>query len=364
MTGAAMVNRWRLDWPVSGGSRISSGKLKSCPEDFIVCEELENFLDNLIRETVDGDGEHLCLYLEKTGDNTEFVARELAALSGCRVFDVGFCGLKDRHAVTRQWFSLYRPGQAAEDHAFVDKISARWPVLSSCRHVRKLRRGDHRGNRFVITLREVTGSSAEIDKALNRLKIQGAPNYFGPQRFGIGGGNLDRASTMDPAAMGARGRSGRRGYRGKKPAGRDASKNVLYFSAARSWLFNEVLACRVNDGSWLSLADGEPGFPDEVIPTGPLWGDGGTSAVGELAELERGIVERVPEFSRLFSETRMKPERRPLVIRPDELTWTWLENDCLELAFFLFPGQYATTILSDIFELEDISLGEHKKREG
>lgn len=359
------ANSWRLNWPVSGGSRVGAASLKSGPEDFQVREELENFPDNSGCEATpsDSDGEHLCLYLEKTGDNTEYVARELAVLSGCRSFDVSFCGLKDRHAVTRQWFSVYRPGQSAEDGAFINEVSMRWPVLSLRRHNRKLRRGDHQGNHFVIILRDIIGSKTDVDNALNRLKSQGAPNYFGPQRFGIAGGNLERAATMDPAAMGDRGRSSGRGRRGKKSAGRGASKNVLYFSAARSWLFNEVLASRVEDGSWLSPTDDEPGLSDRMVPTGPMWGDGGTSAGGHLAKFEREVVERAPELARLFSTTRMKPERRPLAAHPVGLEWEWLAGCNLELRFFLLPGQYATTILSDIFELEDMSLSQHKKHE-
>ncbi len=370
MSDAAEANRWRLDWPVSGGERMASASLKASPEAFRVCEELDGFpgtlytsgtLDTPGHEASSGDGEHLCLYLEKTGDNSEYVARQLAVLAGCRPFDVGFCGLKDRHAITRQWFSLYRPGQFAEDRAFIDEVAARWPVLLVRRHTRKLRRGDHRGNHFVITLSDVTGSKSETEAALERLKAQGAPNYFGPQRFGINGGNLEQAAIMNPAVMAGRGRSGPRGRKGKKPGGRESSKHVMYFSAARSWLFNEVLACRVHRGDWLSPVDGEPGLPDRMVPTGPLWGDGGTSAEGQLAELERSVVDQVPELARLFSATRMKPERRPLSARPEGLSWQWLADDCLELAFFLSPGQYATAVLSDIFELEDVSLNQHKK---
>lgn len=364
MSDGAEASRWRLDWPVSGGRRVAAARLKTSPETFRVCEELEGFPDTSGHEVAAGDGEHLCLYLEKTGDNSEYVARQLAALAGCRSFDVGFCGLKDRHAITRQWFSLYRPGQFAEDRAFIEEVAAQWPVLSVCRHTRKLRRGDHSGNRFVITLNDVTGNKAETEEALNRLRIQGAPNYFGPQRFGINGGNLDQAATMNPAVMATRGRSGARGRKGKKPGGRDSSKHVMYFSAARSWLFNEVLACRIDGGNWLSSVDGEPGLPDSMIPTGPLWGDGGTSAGGQLADLERGIVEQTPELVRLFSATRMKPERRPLAARPDDLSWQWIAGDCLELTFFLSPGQYATAVLGDIFELEDMSLNQQKKHEG
>ena len=98
--------------------------------------------------------------------------------------------------------------------------------------------------------------------------------------------------------------------------------------------------------------------------TGPLWGDGGTSASGLQETLERSVVEQTPELVQLFSTTRMKPERRPLRARPAELAWQWREEGCLQVEFTLAPGQYATTILSDIFELEDMSLGRHNKQQG
>lgn len=346
---------WRLDWPTSAGGRVASGRLKAAPDDFIVDELLvlpQSNPDVGAGETA-GRGEHLCLKLEKVGDNTDYVARELASIAGCRHFDVGFCGLKDRHAVTRQWFSLYRPGDEARDATLIQEIGARWRVLSVARQARKLRRGEHRANGFIVTLRGVIGDRDVIEKALNCLAGTGAPNYFGPQRFGIGGGNLSRAVDLDPAALNRRSRSGGKGRGGKKRAGGDGSKNVLYFSAARSWLFNEVLAARVDDGSW-----------SEPQATGPLWGDGGTGASGSLADFERDIVGRTPQLERLFSATRMKPERRPLTVKPDNLLWRWLNDDSLELSFFLSPGQYATTILSDIFELEDMSLSRHNEQQG
>ena len=367
--GVESGNSWRLDWPTSAGGRIARATLKTQPEDFRVDEVLEGVPEREPAEsdpeTVTGDGEHLYLRLRKTGDNTEFVARELANLAGCRPFDVSFCGLKDRHAVTSQWFSLYRPGKRAEDTDLLRQVAERWQLLSACRRPRKLRRGEHSGNRFVIVLRDLEGSRAVIDTALDRLKQQGAPNYFGPQRFGHGGANLDRAAAMGPSAMDSRSRSGGPGRKGKKRAGRAASKNVLYFSAARSWLFNEVLAERVVDGSWLTPVPGDPGFPGVgSVATGPLWGDGGTSACGDLEALERGVVARAPELVQLFSTTRMKPERRPLVIRPTDLAWQWEQADSLRLEFTLAPGQYATTLLTDIFELEDLSLSRHNKQQG
>ena len=355
MTAADNAGGWRLDWPVSGGKRVGRAQLKTVNDDFRVSEWLwpEDSEDTTATAPTGAGGEHLCLRLEKNGDNTEFVARELAGLAGCRGHDVGFCGLKDRHAVTRQWFSLYRPGQESEDASLLAAIGARWPVLASRRHPRKLRRGDHLGNGFELVLRSVTGGREAVDQALTRLAGQGAPNYFGPQRFGFHGGNLDKALTLDPT------RINRKRGRG----GRSASKNVLYFSAARSWLFNEVLAERVEAGNWARVLDGEPAT-GELAPSGPMWGDGGTTANGEQERLERQVVDAHPGLARLFASTRMKPERRCLVSRPEQVHWQWLDEQALILRFFLQPGQYATTLLADIFELEDMSLGRNNKQSG
>ncbi|KAA1173721.1 tRNA pseudouridine(13) synthase TruD [Marinobacter salinexigens] len=368
MTGSDSASgQWRLDWPTSSGHRLAEAKLKSCPEDFRVDEDLT--LEGMPEDTRDlqsvrGEGEHLCILLEKTGDNSEYVARELASLAGCRSFDVGLCGLKDRHAVTSQWFSLYRPGMQDEDLSLIESIRERWSIRGACRFFRKLRRGDHQRNHFVITLRDVRGTKSDIDLALNRLRDHGAPNYFGPQRFGIGGANLDRAAAMNPSSMEQR-RKGRKGRGRGKPGGGGDSKNVLYFSAARSWIFNEVLARRVEDQNWLVPLDGEPGLPDgQSGTTGPLWGDGGTRASGDQEGLERSIAQGAPELLKLFATTRMKPERRSLAVVPGDLSWHWSADGNLELKFYLLPGQYATTILNDIFELEDVSLSQHNKQQG
>lgn len=339
-------NPWRLDWPTSSGQRVGGATLKASPTDFLVDEHLD----------VSGcaGGEHLYFRIEKTGDNTEYVARQLAALAQCRHFDVGFCGLKDRQAVTRQWFSVYRPGQEAEDRELMSRVAETWPVLDRCRGQKKLRRSDHQGNGFEITLTEVSGDQDAINQALTRLQNQGCPNYFGPQRFGHQGGNLDRAVAMDPARMiSGRNRNGKKRGRGRSSSGRDESKNVLYFSAARSWLFNEVLARRVDAGNWRQLLAGEPGLPGgpEAVITGPLWGDGGTEAGSEQGELERAVVAGAPDVAAVFSSTRMKPERRSLILMPQNLQWQWRGEDRLWISFGLAPGQYATTLLGDVFDL-------------
>lgn len=336
-------SEWRLDWPTSSGQRFASACIKAEPAHFRVDEQLDleglvtapPFIERL--HNVPGDGEHLFIRVEKCGDNTDYVARELAGLSGCKPHDVGFCGLKDRHAVTRQWFSVYRPGMADTDAAFVDAVTARHSVLAVCRFRRKLRRGDHQGNRFELILTDITGDRLLLEEGLKQLQVTGCPNYYGPQRFGWGGNNLSQAVRLRPGRQ--RGRNSRDG---------------LYFSAARSWLFNEVLAERVTLGTWRQSMTGEPA---ESGPTGPLWGDGGTLASGSQAELERAVVSRHPALAQVFSRTRMKPERRPLVLIPDSMAWQWLDPATLSLSFALSPGQFATSVLADLFTLRDLSGG-------
>ncbi|WP_166264955.1 tRNA pseudouridine(13) synthase TruD [Marinobacter caseinilyticus] len=334
------TTQWRLDWPASQGLRLAHAGLKAAPEDFQVDEILgfpgfpEHAESDVGPMEVSGEGEHLCLRLEKRGDNTDYVARALARMSGCQPHDIGLCGLKDRHAVTRQWFSVYRPGKM-DDGAFLDEVRQHWTVISAHRFARKLRRGEHQANRFCITLTDVEGDRLAINAGLGRIRREGCPNYFGAQRFGHDGNNLFQAVRMKPGRQ-----------RGKN------SRDGLYFSAARSWLFNEVLAERLALGNWSTALDGEP-LSGEV--TGPMWGDGGTTATGQQETLERSVVERHPEMAAVFSQTRMKPERRSLVLLPVEFEWQWATLDRLTLSFELRPGQFATTVLMDLFETADQS---------
>lgn len=343
------MSGWRLHWPVPGGEPEVTAQLKSVPEDFRVTELLDTggpvleVSDQQSAEPPPGQGEHLLLYLEKTGDNTPWVARQLGELAGCGERGVGYSGLKDRHAVTRQWFSVQRPGLEADDPKFVDTVRQHWPVLAAARRNRKLRRGDHHANHFRICLRDVQGDPAMLESRLQQVAHDGCPNYFGLQRFGHNGGNLDRAIAMASRPV--------RRRRGRKSGG---DRDGLYFSAARSWLFNEVLAERVRQGDWQTLMEGEP----EGEPTGPLWGDGGTRASGAQGMLEREVVARTPDIEAVFADTRMAPERRSLVMMPGNLIWTLSgpdEDRSLVLDFTLTPGQYATTMLSSAVTLVSAS---------
>lgn len=345
--GLVNTSPWRLDWPAAGGSRLGRANIKTSPRHFFVDEQLmlpglpgvgQSDVEHQTQGDTDpiavsGAGEHLCLRIEKCGDNTDYVARELALLSGCKPHDIGLCGLKDRHAVTRQWLSVYRPGMMTGDEGFIASVRERWSVLSAHRVPRKLRRGEHRANRFEILVSGLEAASPDVEVALKRIAVQGCPNYFGAQRFGWAGNNLAQAVRMNP-----------RQRRGKN------SRDGLYFSAARSWLFNEILAERVVAGNWLQPLPGEP--VAEAV-TGPLWGDGGTTATEVQGELERAVVARHPDMAAVFSQTRMKPERRSLALVPAAFTWRWPAKGDLLLSFELAPGQFATAVLQELFDISD-----------
>ncbi|QCF26375.1 tRNA pseudouridine(13) synthase TruD [Hydrocarboniclastica marina] len=314
------MNQWRLSWPFAWGGPVATGRFKTVPEDFEV--------EEILTEPFSGEGEHLCLWLEKRGDNTDFIGRQLARCLGVEHMAVSFCGLKDRHAVTRQWFSIQLPGIA--DDTALEKLGAEFRILSHTRNRSKLRRGQHWGNRFVIRLREVQGDRPALETRLNILAEKGGPNYFGPQRFGHGGGNLREAEALDPRKL--RGRNVRTG---------------LYLSAARSWLFNEVLAARVEAGTWLNRIEGDPILER---PTGPMLGDGGGGASGPLAETENSMLAAYPAFDRLFRARRLAPERRDLCVVPRDFDMRW-EGDDLILAFSLSAGSYATSWLGEAVTL-------------
>lgn len=242
--------------------------------------------------------------------------------------------------MTRQWFSLQRPGQEAQDADLIREVDARWPVGRAVRQARKLRRGEHDGNRFEITLRRVSAGHPELEERLTRIRQSGCPNYFGHQRFGIGGGNLDQAVREAGRKTPARRRRG-------SPRG---AAGGLALSAARSWIFNEVLAHRVDTGTWLQRLDGEP-EAGEV--TGPLWGDGGTRAEGIQGDLERQVADTAGALLGLFEGLRMAPERRLLQLMPRSLSWNWADSETLVLSFSLGNGQYATSLMMEALELTD-----------
>ncbi len=168
------------------GAPVLAARIRSTPADFFV-EELPGFEPS-------GAGEHLLLTVEKRGMNTAFAAKRIAEWAGVAESAIGYAGMKDRHAVTRQRFSVWIPKKVAPALDALQSDELR--VLEHAWHSRKLPRGALAGNRFVLALRDVAGEPAAIEARLRAIAADGVPNYFGEQRFGRGGGNVQQALAM------------------------------------------------------------------------------------------------------------------------------------------------------------------------
>lgn len=328
--------------PCACGEPPLTARLRVSPEDFQV--------EEILGYDPDGAGEHLLLWVEKRGANTDWVARELAKFAGVPQVAVGYAGMKDRHAVTRQTFSVQLAGRPDPDWSVFPHAEVK--VLAATRHSRKLKRGALRGNRFVLVLREVHGEHAVADRVLQQIAARGVPNYYGEQRFGREGGNVAQARAMF---------GGRRVERDKRS---------MLLSAARSQIFNEVLAARVERGCWDTPLDGEvwslagsrswfgpEPFNDvlaerlargDIHPSGPLWGQGEPPTQADAGALERKIGAAHDDLVNGLAAARMDQERRPLRLMPGNLRWHWLDDATLELSFELAAGAYATVVVREL----------------
>jgi Uncharacterized conserved protein len=331
-----------FELPYAYGTPPLTALLRSRPEDFQV--------EEILGYDAEGQGEHALLWVEKRGANTDWVARELARFAGVPPVAVGYAGLKDRHAVTRQTFSVQLAGKPDPDWSAFPHAEVK--VLAATRHSRKLKRGALRGNRFVLVLREVQGDHAAAERVLGQIAARGVPNYFGEQRFGREGGNVAQARAM---------------FGGRRV---DRDKRSFLLSAARSHIFNGVLAARVERGAWDTPLDGEiwslagsrswfgPEPFDEVLaarlaradihPSGPLWGQGEPPSADLVGALEREVAAADADLAEGLAGARMDQERRPLRLMPHELKWRWLDEAALELAFELPAGAYATVVVREL----------------
>jgi tRNA pseudouridine13 synthase len=335
--------------PSAFGAPVLQARIRTVPEDFFV-EEISGFEPS-------GEGEHLLLTIEKRGLNTAAVAKRLAEWAHLPEMAIGYAGMKDRHAVTRQRFSVHLPKRIAPDQASLQTEDL--TVMHSAWHNRKLPRGALAGNRFVLVLREVAGERAAIEARLRQIAARGLPNWFGEQRFGRGGDNVESALSM---------------FAGRRV--RHDQRSIL-LSAARSELFNRVLAARVRDGSWDAGLEGEvwilsgsrsvfgPEPWDETLadrlarfdihPSGPLWGAGELRSAARCAEVERSALEGDDALAlrKGLEDAGLKQERRALRLVAEGLAWTWQEAAVLSLSFSLPPGSYATALLQELGEISD-----------
>jgi tRNA pseudouridine13 synthase len=328
--------------PRAYGPPPLTATLRSTPEDFRV--------EEILGYDADGEGEHALLWVEKREANTDWVARELARFAGVSPVNVGYAGLKDRHAVTRQAFTVQLPGKADPDWSAFPHAEVK--VLASTRHKRKLKRGALRGNRFVLVLRNAHGDRTRAEEVLHNIVARGVPNYFGEQRFGREGGNVAQARTM---------------FAGRRV---DRDKRSILLSAARSHIFNSVLAARVERDAWDKPLEGEiwslagsrswfgPEPFDDVLatrlaqgdihPSGPLWGQGEPPTAAAAGELERTVAEQYRDLAEGLAAARMDQDRRPLRLLPKDLLWRWLDDETLESSFELPAGAYATVVVREL----------------
>ncbi|MFK8330245.1 tRNA pseudouridine(13) synthase TruD [Pseudomonas sp. BJa5] len=332
--------------PRASGPALGSAILKATAEDFQVDEVLDIPLS--------GNGEHLWLWVEKRDLNTEEAARRLARAAGVPLRNISYAGLKDRQALTRQWFSLHLPGKADPDLAAAENETL--SILKRTRHSRKLQRGAHSANGFTLRLTGLNAEKAALDARLEQLRRQGVPNYFGTQRFGHDGGNIHDA--RDWAARQA------------LPEQRNVRSRLL--SSARSYLFNQALAQRVAEGNWntaqvgdlLAFTDSRSFFPAgeaectdprlailDLHPTGPLWGEGASPATGVPGELEQRIGEQHASLCQWLARAGMSHERRILRLPIAGLTWHYPEPDILQLEFVLPAGCFATVVVRELVDL-------------
>ncbi len=339
-------------WPRAWGSPVGSALLRCCPEDFQVSEQLGFDLS--------GEGEHCFLYVQKRGLNSMDLLQRLSALSGAAPRDIGLSGLKDRNAVTRQWFSVGMAGRAEPDW-YALEAAGDAQVLEVGRHLRKLRRGVHRANRFTLVLRALTGERAALEQRLEKLRDAGVPNYFGEQRFGRNGSTLEQARRWM--------RSGRRQSRDKRS---------LYFSALRAYVFNRLLAERVEHGDWNAVNPGDVCFlhgtrsfftcdeisddlrtraaSGDIHPGLPLWGRGQSSVGARHAD---ALVE-CRDICDFLEESGLELSWRPTRMVPDDFCWQFCDDETLQLDFALGAGSYATALLAEFVQYRE----KEKENEG
>ena len=319
--------------------------LKAEYADFVVKEQLGYDMS--------GDGEFVAVNVRKTDCNTLFVGEQLAKFAGISARNMSYAGLKDRKAVTEQWFSLQMPGQPTPD--FSQFSLERVEILDVTRHQRKIRIGSLQGNHFEILLRNVEETD-ELKVRLDFLAKNGFPNYFTEQRFGRDGNNLTQALRWANGEIKVK----------------DRNKRSFYLSAARSEIFNLIVAKRIELGlaqqvlngdilqlngshSWFMVDESEDLAQlqqrlaqQDVLLTAPLIGEEEKSTV----DFEHEIFTQHQALFSLMRQERMKAARRAILMQPQHFQWQFEPNG-LRLQFGLPAGSYATALIRELVNVEN-----------
>lgn len=322
--------------------------IRQTPEDFRVEEQLPF--------EPAGQGPHVMLQITKTDTNTDWLAKQLAQFAGVEEVAIGYAGLKDRHAVTTQWFSVNTEGVTEPDwSAFESDLIT---INQITRHNKKLKRGVLSGNRFTLNLTVVEGDKQSWESALSQVQKDGVPNYFGEQRFGHQMNNLQAVEQWF--------------QQGRKPKSR--TKKSLYLSSARSWLFNLIVSERVKNSNWnqwlkgdvMQLNGSHSCFQSDnddiqlhdrlarfdIHPTGPLVGQGDLLSQDDCQQLETTILADWQDWLQALSRQGLKQERRAIRLLPSDFNWQWFDTH-LQVSFFLPAGCFATSVLRELAIIED-----------
>jgi len=327
------------------------GRIKTQIDDFEV-EELT------LREPC-GTGAFLYVWIEKRGVDATSLVEMLCTTLGITEHDVGMAGLKDARAITRQWVSV--PAACnAKMASLNERLEDRGvQILRSSLHDQPLRRGQLRGNRFSILVRDPGADAlARTEALLSLLEAQGIPNYFGRQRFGREGTTLERGLAL---------------LSGKARLRRNSKADRFALSSVQSCLFNRYLALRISDGLFHQAIDGEllqsmaTGLPEvvndtkaaqerldagKVVPAGPLAGARIRRTRGEAALREKHVLKEAGLLNALWEKVvrQIPGARRPICVYPRECRAESCDEH-VRLHFELPPGAYATELLEEVLTL-------------
>jgi tRNA pseudouridine13 synthase len=330
----------RLAFPY--GTALISGRLKSQASDFKVAEDL-GFEPA-------GEGEHLFLLIEKSMMTTHELIERVGDDFSIKPRDIGYCGLKDKRAVTQQWLSLYLPGQM--NSLKLPDISA-YRLLDHKWHNKKLRPGTHRSNYFEVILRDVASLPESTLQQLDMIRDQGMANYFGEQRFGQQGDNVEQAL-----------RAFNNTRRSRKLS---RSKQSIYLSALRSFLFNQVLSKRIRQGIWdkpvagdvFMLRGNQSIFYEptndkllerynrqDISSTISLYGSGNRLLRAQAQEIEDSVLVEFETIAHCLLQQKAKLQMRSTRVAVTDLKLAFDENEATLLVEARLPrGSYFTTLL-------------------
>ena len=352
-SGPDFLFRWSDLPPLTATLPGSGGRIRETPEDFRV-EELPLYHP-------EGSGSHAYAWVEKRSLTTRDLVLALLQ-QGLKESEIGVAGLKDKHAVTRQWLSVpNRHAAALEALHELEGVT----LLETSRHRNKLGIGHLLGNRFTLTVRG--GDAAAAAAVLETLASHGVPNYFGPQRFGRFGTN-----AVDGLKL----------TRGEHVPGGHHLKR-FFLSALQSLFFNHLLAERLTRGlytqvilgDWAKKRDTGGVFVvedaevesaraerGEISATFPLYGKKVKVSGGDAGKDETRALEH---FGLRWSDfSARRGSRRPSRVFLEETVLT-PETDGYTLAFSLRKGAFATSVLREVMKVEvDRPLGDEGEDDG